>query len=123
MSYDEKVYMVEFDSGRTIHVQFFDVDEVLAVCPGLTLNSGVADWSSAARLVRRPSDPDVDVAASGCCGESSVDRSGVDKPVSIRSFHDRKTSSDIPAARFIVISAAHLSWGSCALTVSRPSWA
>lgn len=32
MSYDEKVYMVEFDSGRTIHVQFFDVDEVKEYC-------------------------------------------------------------------------------------------
>jgi hypothetical protein len=31
MSYDsdyESVYMVEFESGRTIHVQFFDVEEV-----------------------------------------------------------------------------------------------
>jgi hypothetical protein len=28
MSHNENVYMVEFDSGRTIHVQFFDVEEV-----------------------------------------------------------------------------------------------
>ena len=30
MSYDadyESVYIVEFESGRTIHVQFFDVEE------------------------------------------------------------------------------------------------
>jgi len=35
MSYDsnfESVYMVEFDSGRTIHVQFFDVEEVKEYC-------------------------------------------------------------------------------------------
>jgi hypothetical protein len=35
MSYDadyESVYMVEFDSGRTIHVQFFDVEEVKDYC-------------------------------------------------------------------------------------------
>jgi len=35
MSYDadyEKVYMVEFESGRTIHVQFFDVEEVKEYC-------------------------------------------------------------------------------------------
>jgi hypothetical protein len=35
MSYDadfESVYMVEFESGRTIHVQFFDVQEVKEYC-------------------------------------------------------------------------------------------
>ncbi len=35
MSYDsdfESVYMVEFSSGRTIHVMYFDVDEVLEHC-------------------------------------------------------------------------------------------
>jgi hypothetical protein len=35
MSYDsdfESVYMVEFESGRTIHVQFFDVEEVKEYC-------------------------------------------------------------------------------------------
>ena len=35
MSYDsdyESVYMVEFSSGRTIHVQFFDVEEVKEYC-------------------------------------------------------------------------------------------
>ena len=35
MSYDsdyESVYMVEFESGRTIHVQFFDVEEVKDHC-------------------------------------------------------------------------------------------
>jgi hypothetical protein len=35
MSYDsdyESVYMVEFESGRTIHVQFFDVQEVKDYC-------------------------------------------------------------------------------------------
>ena len=35
MSYDsdyESVYMVEFESGRTIHVQFFDVEEVKDYC-------------------------------------------------------------------------------------------
>jgi hypothetical protein len=35
MSYDsdyESVYMVEFQSGRTIHVQFFDVEEVKEYC-------------------------------------------------------------------------------------------
>jgi len=35
MSYDsdyESVYMVEFDSGKTIHVQFFDVEEVKEYC-------------------------------------------------------------------------------------------
>ena len=35
MSYDadyESVYMVEFASGRTIHVQFFDVEEVKGYC-------------------------------------------------------------------------------------------
>ena len=37
MSYDsdyESVYMVEFESGRTIHVQFFDVEEVKEYCAG-----------------------------------------------------------------------------------------
>lgn len=37
MSYDsdyESVYMVVFDSGRTIHVQFFDVEEVKEYCAG-----------------------------------------------------------------------------------------
>lgn len=28
----ESVYMVEFESGRTIHVQFFDVEEVKDYC-------------------------------------------------------------------------------------------
>ena len=35
MSYDsdfESVYMVEFESGRTIHVQFFDTQEVKEYC-------------------------------------------------------------------------------------------
>jgi hypothetical protein len=35
MSYDadyESVYMVEFESGKTIHVQFFEVDEVKEYC-------------------------------------------------------------------------------------------
>ena len=35
MSYDsdfEKIYMVEFKSGRTIHVQFFDTNEVMDYC-------------------------------------------------------------------------------------------
>jgi len=32
MSHNENVYMVEFDSGRTIHVQFFDVEEVKEYC-------------------------------------------------------------------------------------------
>ena len=35
MSYDadyESVYMVEFDSGKTIHVQFFDVQDVKEYC-------------------------------------------------------------------------------------------
>jgi len=35
MSYDsdfESVYMVEFESGRTIHVQFFNVEEVKEYC-------------------------------------------------------------------------------------------
>lgn len=35
MSYDsdyESVYMVEFESGRTIHVQFFDVEDVKEYC-------------------------------------------------------------------------------------------
>jgi hypothetical protein len=35
MSYDndcESVYMVEFESGRNIHVQFFDVEEVKGYC-------------------------------------------------------------------------------------------
>jgi hypothetical protein len=35
MSYDadyESVYMVEFESGRTIHVQFFEVQEVKEYC-------------------------------------------------------------------------------------------
>jgi hypothetical protein len=35
MSYDsdfESVYMVEFESGKTIHLQFFDVQEVKEYC-------------------------------------------------------------------------------------------
>jgi hypothetical protein len=35
MSYnieDKNVYMVEFQSGRNIHVQFFDLDEVKKCC-------------------------------------------------------------------------------------------
>ena len=35
MSYDsdyESVYMVEFESGKTIHVEFFDVEEVKEYC-------------------------------------------------------------------------------------------
>ena len=32
MSYNQNVYMVEFDSGRTIHVQFCDVEEVKEYC-------------------------------------------------------------------------------------------
>ena len=35
MSYDsdyERIYMVEFESGRTIHLQFFDVAEVKYHC-------------------------------------------------------------------------------------------
>ena len=28
----ESVYMVEFESGRNIHVQFFDVQEVKEYC-------------------------------------------------------------------------------------------
>jgi hypothetical protein len=35
MSYDsdfESVYMVEFESGRTIYVQFFDTQEVKEYC-------------------------------------------------------------------------------------------
>jgi hypothetical protein len=35
MSYDsdyESIYMVEFASGRTIHVMFFDVEEVKEHC-------------------------------------------------------------------------------------------
>ena len=35
MSYDadyESVYMVEFASGRTIHVSFFDAEEVIQYC-------------------------------------------------------------------------------------------
>ena len=35
MSYDsdfESVYMVEFESGKTIHVQFFDTQEVKEYC-------------------------------------------------------------------------------------------
>lgn len=35
MSYDsdyESTYMVEFTSGRTIHVSFFDVEEVIEYC-------------------------------------------------------------------------------------------
>jgi hypothetical protein len=35
MSYDadfEKVYMVELSSGKTIHVMYFDVDEVKEHC-------------------------------------------------------------------------------------------
>jgi hypothetical protein len=46
MSYDadfEKVYMVEFDSGKTIHVQFFDVEDVKEYCAqnhgGITIKS------------------------------------------------------------------------------------
>ena len=35
MSYDadyESVYKVEFDSGKTIHVQLFDIEEVKEYC-------------------------------------------------------------------------------------------
>ena len=35
MSYDadyEKVYMVQFESGRTIYVDFFDIEEVKDYC-------------------------------------------------------------------------------------------
>jgi hypothetical protein len=35
MSYDadyEKVYMVQFESGRTIYVDFFDIEEVKEYC-------------------------------------------------------------------------------------------
>jgi hypothetical protein len=35
MSYDsdfENIYMVEFKSGRIIHVQFFDTNEVMDYC-------------------------------------------------------------------------------------------
>ena len=35
MSYDsdfESVYMVEFESGKTIHVSFYDVEEVKEYC-------------------------------------------------------------------------------------------
>jgi hypothetical protein len=35
MSYDsdfENVYMVEFESGKTIHVSFYDVEEVKEYC-------------------------------------------------------------------------------------------
>jgi hypothetical protein len=35
MSYDadyENAYMVEFASGRTIHVSFFDAEEVIQYC-------------------------------------------------------------------------------------------
>jgi hypothetical protein len=35
MSYDsdfESIYLVEFESGKTIHLQFFDVQEVKEYC-------------------------------------------------------------------------------------------
>jgi len=35
MSYDsdfEKIYMVEFKSGKIIHVEFFDTNEVMDYC-------------------------------------------------------------------------------------------
>jgi hypothetical protein len=35
MSYDsnyESVYMVQFESGRTIYVEFFDIEEVKEYC-------------------------------------------------------------------------------------------
>jgi hypothetical protein len=41
MSYDadyESVYMVVFDSGRTIHVQQFDVEEVKEYCADMYQN-------------------------------------------------------------------------------------
>ena len=42
MSYDsdyESVYMVEFFSGKTIHVQFFDVEEVKEYCKDMHPNN------------------------------------------------------------------------------------
>lgn len=44
MSYDsdyESVYMVVFDSGRTIHVQFFDVEEVKEYCADMYPNDTI----------------------------------------------------------------------------------
>ena len=44
MSYDsdfESVYMVEFESGRTIHVQFFDVEEVKEYCADNHAGDGI----------------------------------------------------------------------------------
>jgi hypothetical protein len=41
MSYDsdyESVYMVEFFSGKTIHVQLFDVEEVKEYCKDMHPN-------------------------------------------------------------------------------------
>jgi hypothetical protein len=35
MSYDsdyESVYMVEFESGRTVHVSFYEVEDVIQYC-------------------------------------------------------------------------------------------
>ena len=57
-------------------------------------------------------------ASSSTC---SIDSSEI--PFSILSRHVASTSSDIPAARFMVISALHRSVGKVALTVSRPSCA
>jgi hypothetical protein len=44
MSYDsdyESVYMVVFDSGRTIHVQQFDVEEVKGYCADMYPNDTI----------------------------------------------------------------------------------
>jgi hypothetical protein len=44
MSYDsdfESVYMVVFESGRTIHVQFFDVEEVKEYCADMYPNDSI----------------------------------------------------------------------------------
>jgi hypothetical protein len=44
MSYDsdfESVYMVVFDSGRTIHVQQFDVEEVKEYCADMYPNDSI----------------------------------------------------------------------------------
>jgi hypothetical protein len=44
MSYDsdyESVYMVVFDSGRTIHVQFFDIEEVKEYCADMYPNDSI----------------------------------------------------------------------------------
>jgi hypothetical protein len=44
MSYDsdfERIYMVEFQSGRIIHVQFFDVEEVKEYCKDMCPNDTI----------------------------------------------------------------------------------